>query len=163
MDLKIGQTKIVHASAGALSFNDWKNKFPQERNELGYAAIIAPKYIYKDGKYIQEKNLNVAYPYVLDWKNDGWFRKYEGNAKGYGIKIRDIKLTTQKTQPWAGDGETTGGRLFSVKITFEPIGQFEDTEVRPNETLLAKLYVHHSVELPTVINYIKQHMDTWVD
>lgn len=135
--------KIVQAEAGALSYDTWQTKFAGDRNQLGFAAI-----------YLTRENPNLLDPYILDAKRDGWFRKIEGKAKGYGLMVRSVKLSGRKTKEWAS------GSLTAVIVTFLPLTQ--DTDDGVYEESKGYLYVHNSIDAHKVIDYINTHKSEWV-
>jgi hypothetical protein len=136
--------KIVQSSAGALSYDTWTSKFAGDRNDLGFAAI-----------YLTRDDIHLVAPYILDVKHDGWFRKSEGVAKGYGVMLRGIKLSGRKTKEWAT------GSLLPVMVTFLPLTQDEE-DPKQYETSKGFLYVHNSVDAKEVVDYINANKSKWV-
>ena len=136
--------KIVQAEAGALSYDTWQTKFAGDRNSLGFAAI-----------YLVREDVHLVEPYILDSKRDGWFRKIEGVAKGYGAMLRSVKLSGRKTKEWAS------GSLTAVLVTYLPHTQDED-DPKAYETTKGYLYVHNSIDAHDVIDYINTNKKKWV-
>jgi hypothetical protein len=136
--------KIVQAEAGALSYDTWQTKFAGDRNDLGFAAI-----------YLMREDIHLVAPYILDVKRDGWFRKSEGIAKGYGVMLRNVKLSGRKTKEWGS------GSLTAVLVTYLPHTD-EDDDPKLYETSKGYLYVHNSIDAHEVIDYINTHKNKWI-
>jgi hypothetical protein len=135
---------VIQAAAGALSYDTWLSKYAGDRNEMGFAAI-----------YISRENTSLVAPYILDIKRDGWFRKSEGVAKGYGIMLRSIKLSGSKTKTWGT------GSLLPILLTYLPHTADEE-DLKLYEKSKGFLYVHNSVEAQDVIDYINANKSKWV-
>jgi hypothetical protein len=135
---------VIQAAAGALSYDTWLSKYAGDRNEMGFAAI-----------YISRENTSLVAPYILDIKRDGWFRKSEGVAKGYGIMLRSIKLSGSKTKTWGT------GSLLPILLTYLPHTADEE-DLKLYEKSKGFLYVHNSVETQDVIDYINANKSKWV-
>ena len=135
--------KIVQSSAGALSYDTWTSKFA-DRNDLGFAAI-----------YLTRDDIHLVAPYILDVKHDGWFRKSEGVAKGYGTALRSIKLSGSKTKTWGT------GSLLPILLTYLPHTADEE-DPKLYEKSKGFLYVHNSVEAKEVVDYINANKSKWV-
>ena len=136
--------KVVQAAAGALSYDTWLSKYAGDRNDMGFAAI-----------YISREDIHLVAPYILDFKRDGWFRKSEGVAKGYGAMLRSIRISGSKTKTWGS------GSLLSVILTYLPHTADED-DPKLYESSKGFLYVHNSVEAQDVVDYINANKSKWV-
>ncbi len=111
---------------------------------LGYAAIA-----FRD----KAKPDASAYEYILNGTGDGWFRKVEGNAKGYGLCIIQVKVKSKK-------GQHYGPKYIVYKAMMKYIPsdkeEEEDAEVHP-----IWIFVHNDFELEDVLSYIQQNSNKW--
>lgn len=82
--------------------------------------------------------------------NDGWFRKNYGIAKGYGLCINEIKITSAKPV-YAGDFS-----CYKCKIKFTDC-DFEGTE----KSDLFWLYIHKELDIIKVLHYIDITKENW--
>lgn len=88
--------------------------------------------------------------FVLNSKGDGWFRKDNGIADGYGLCINRIKITSKTVRDI--------GAYLVYKCKIEYTGN--DDEQTP-ETDLFWLYVHKNFEVEEILEYIKENKDKW--
>jgi len=112
---------------------------------LGYAAI-----------YWKEPHPNLQEAYILDGMHDGWFRKdvLYGEGKGYGLMLRDIKITSKEPWEWAD------GHLYLVKFTY--LSNNVDYDDGSRISSLGYLYVNEDVTIEDVLQYIKDNSANWV-
>jgi hypothetical protein len=92
--------------------------------------------------------------FILNGTGDGWFRRIEGNSKGYGLAIRSIKLTSKKDTL---SGENTNYSRYLVKVAYV---DFNDDEKM--ETANGWLWVYNNFTLEEVLKYIDEHKAKWV-
>ncbi|NCQ52030.1 hypothetical protein GW796_09075 [archaeon] len=122
--------------------------YPASRNidnsAIGYAAIA----FRENNDYV--KALNVDFPFILNSKNDTWFRKIEGKAKGYGLAIKDVKITSRKPM--------TMGNFDIYKASIKYIDDKTEEENIDNFWIS----VHNKFSIDDVINYIDKHKNKWV-
>lgn len=112
------------------------------RNCLGGAAIS----VGRDIRYCE---------FILNaLEADGWFRKKEGPATGYGLMIRSIKVTSIKPEA-IGDYWR-----YKVKITSLPSSAYEDDKAL-YESDLSYLYIHNSYWLSDVLGHIESNKEKW--
>jgi len=83
--------------------------------------------------------------YVLNSKGDGWFRKTEGISKGYGLALKNIKVTQK-------EGKIFGDYLqYKVKLTYI------DDNTEKETTDMGYLVINtKNTTLDEVLNYISK-------
>lgn len=122
--------------------------FPASRNKdnsvIGYAAIV-----YREGNDYS-KALNVGNPYILNSKNDTWFRITEGKGKGYGLAINDVKITSRKPAEM--------GNFNIYKAVIKYIDDKSEEETVDNFWIS----VHNKFNIEDVLSYVNKHKDKWV-
>lgn len=109
-------------------------------------------------KFINSR-LSTKGVYNID-PDDGWFRKTENPAKGYGLMLRDVKLSSKK-MPTVENGIS----VYPVNITFLPADVDEDD---PSEykKVQASMFINDnidsSVTADDVIRYVNKNKDNWI-
>lgn len=121
---------------------EFKSKNPAHRYCNGYISI---GFRSKDADYDINKD-----NFVLDGGNDGWFRKIDGIAKGYGLAINELKVTSK--QFWVvGDFYCFKAKIAYTNWNWNP----ED------ETGLVWVFVHKAFEIEEVLEYIEENKEGW--
>ncbi len=90
--------------------------------------------------------------FSLNSFSDGWFRSDTGNAKGYGLAIMSVKVTSKNHIPF--------GKHFAYKATMTHIPSDKEDEA-DKEKASIWLFVHQSFELDDVLQYIRQNSSKW--
>lgn len=90
-----------------------------------------------------------GFPYVLNSKGDGWFRKFEGQGNGYGLALKSIKITSTKPI------EKGSFKLYKASIEFED--HYEDS-IEKGKFWVA---IHKQFTLDEVLGYIEKHKHEW--
>lgn len=89
-----------------------------------------------------------CHPYILNSKHDGWFRKNEGLADGYGLCINNVKITSRKPM-------VIGDFLaYKVAIDFTNNDEIDDNDI-------FWLYVENKFDIKDVMEYIEKTKDNW--
>ena len=90
--------------------------------------------------------------FILNSKFDGWFRKdsYAGVADGYGLMIRNIKITSRKPV-LVGDFI-----CHKAEIIYES-NDFESSLVIDKFWV----FVHKEFDIADVVEYIDSHINEW--
>jgi len=115
-------------------------------NQYGYGAINFRGYGAKFDGQIYEA-------YILNSKGDGWLRQIEGQGKGYGLVIRDIKVRSKK---WKKYGDY---KKYVGQVKYLENGKDEDDGVYDSGNV--HLFVHVAFELEDFLSYIKKNMKKW--
>lgn len=118
------------------------NKSKQDRSCIGYASIaFRTEESYQTSCYKS---------FILNSKNDGWFRKDEGIADGFGLCINEFKITSHKPV-------TMGAfNVYKCKINYTDWAY--DSEIQND---FFWLYVHENFDLEEIINYINENKESW--
>ena len=121
---------------------------PQHRYCNGYIAIG----FRTDKAYYDINKTN----FELDSKLDGWFRKNEGRANGYGLCINYIKITNRKKHYQNGNpnwvGESVGDFLcYKAEIDYTT-NDFEPSD----EIDKFWIFVHKQFDIEDVLEYIQK-------
>jgi hypothetical protein len=119
---------------GILDYNETVGK-----HYLGYASIS-----FRTTNFQSDTHK----AFVLNSKNDGWFRKDNGIADGFGLCINEIKITSKTVQ------DMGSYLVYKCKI------EYTDWEEYP-ETDLFWLYVHKNFELEEIMEYISENKEKW--
>jgi hypothetical protein len=136
---------------------NWKNNL-KERVEIGKTNPNSFRPGIVGAAAISLDRTAASVEYVLNGDGmDGWFRKMEGPAKGYGIAVRDIKLTSKKDKL---DGTSSPYERYDVKVTYLPSSEDTD-DSNKYESSLGWLWVHRDYSLEEVLEYIKKNMKNW--
>lgn len=110
-----------------------------EKRYLGVAAINFRN---------DNPNVDSWNSFILNSMNDGWFRRIEGNSKGYGLQIQSLKITGKIPIEWPCYYVYKGKIKyldFSNEIKFGKVWVFLDKNFNPND----------------LINYIDQNKCKW--
>ena len=86
----------------------------------------------------------------LNSKNDGWFRKTEGHANGYGLPLTSFKITSRSPV------------VLGDYYVYKAIGtyiSFEDDETIERDNFW--LFIHKDYELSDVLTYIEKNNKNW--
>ncbi len=89
------------------------------------------------------------YPYILNSKGDGWFRKDSGLGDGYGLVIRSIRVTSRKPI------EHLDGTFHKAIIDYTDVSGRDQREP-------FWLYVSKHFTLEEVLNYIESNKSKWI-
>jgi len=90
--------------------------------------------------------------YILNGMGDGWFRATEYIAKGYGLAIVSIKVTSTKPTIFHHT------RVYKAKMSYIP-PHFE--EVKDAEDAFIYIHVHNDYTIEDVLNYINSNSKKW--
>jgi hypothetical protein len=110
-----------------------------ERYCVGYASIAFRES--NDPSYALNNN-----PFVLNSKNDGWFRKVDGNSAGFGIAINDFKITSKNP--------IKIGHFYAYKCKISYTNWAWEPE---EEKDFFWLFVHQNFEVEEIVEYINDH------
>jgi hypothetical protein len=88
--------------------------------------------------------------FILNSKCDGWFRKDEGIANGYGLCINTIKITSSNPI-LVGDFLAYKAKIEYTNNDFEP----------KEERDFFWVYVHKQFDIKEVLDYIEEHKHEW--
>ena len=126
-----------------MEFTNYK-KAVSNRSYLGYAAIS-----FRDA----DPNRNSHRAFVLNSKDDGWFRRDDNNsiADGFGLAINEIKVTTRTAPVKMGNFN-----VYKVIIDYTD-WSWEAKEERD----FFWLYVHENFELKEILDYINENKENW--
>jgi hypothetical protein len=88
--------------------------------------------------------------FILNSKNDGWFRKDYGIAKGHGLCINDIKITSRVPI------------LVGDFICYKAVIQYTNNDFEPKEeTDKFWVIVHKRFDIKDVMEYIQENKENW--
>jgi len=135
--------KIVEQVLNEVTLTNYHETYPFL---LGYAAITFRK---KTNPWDPYESFGA---WVLGGRKDTWFAKTEGTGKGYGLMIRELKITSRTPV----DDSTAHALVYKAKMKYIPIGQ-DDEELTD-----VWLYVHRDVTLESVLKFVEQHKHEWV-
>ena len=103
--------------------------------------------------------------YILNAKNDTWFRRTEGIGKGYGLLLRDLKVGNKSVS------KTDTFNIYRARITYWPegySGKFggddwheEDDKPANWEKADGLLWIISTVDKDEVMGYINKNMSKW--
>lgn len=88
--------------------------------------------------------------FVCNSKDDGWFRRNEGNGDGYGLAMVWMEKTGRKLKA-AGDFQ-----MFQVKVTYQ---SWEDEFKFETDTM--RLAVHKDFTFSQVQQYCLENSHNW--
>lgn len=88
--------------------------------------------------------------FEINFLKDGWFRKNYGPAKGYGLCINELRITSSKPV-FCGDFS-----CYKAKIEYTD-NDFDSTE----KSDLFWIYVHKDIDIKSVIEYIGSTKHEW--
>lgn len=111
---------------------------------IGYASIL----FRENNDPNTDLSSRHGFPYVLNSKNDGWFRKTEGIAQGYGLCINSIKITSRKPQ------------LMGKFICYKAQIDYTSHEETPASDKFWVL-VHQQFDIQEVLQYIEDNKKNW--
>lgn len=86
--------------------------------------------------------------YKLNGKCDGWFRKIEGLANGYGLAINSIKITSRTPL------------LVGNFLTYKAVIQYTANDETP-ATDKFWVFVEKSFDIEEVLEYIQENQHKW--
>ena len=96
------------------------------------------------------RDVNCGNPFILNNHDDTWFRRTEGISKGYGLCIKNVKVTANAPK--------TMGDFNCYKVKVDYIGW-------NSENLLSEfmwLTIHEDFSLNSVLEYIDKHKENWI-
>lgn len=86
--------------------------------------------------------------YKLNGKGDGWFRKIEGVANGYGLAINTVKITSRQPQ------------LIGDFIAYKAVIQYTANDETPAEDKFW-IFVQKQFDIEEVLEYIELTQHNW--
>jgi len=138
-----------------MSFKDFLNEKKVKLADTN-PADFRPDYL---GAAAISLTRDMKYPeFILNGANkDGWFRRTEGNSKGYGLMVRDIKVTSKTSDV---DSKSSYNR-YKVKIAYLPSEHYAEDPAN-YETSAGWVWVHKDYTLDEVLAYINKEKSNWV-
>lgn len=140
-------------SIAITDFNQTRNTF---KSAIGFAAIGFRGT--ESADYAINQN-----NFYLNAAGDGWFRKdkYAGIASGYGLMIRNIKITNRKKHYHNGEPSFVGQEIgnfvaYKASIIYET-NDFESEVVEDKFWV----FVHKQFDIKDVVEYIDTHINEW--
>lgn len=122
------------------------------RSMLDYSASVAARYCngfvaigFRENPAEADINRD---NYILNSMGDGWFRRVYGIAKGHGLCLNSIKITSRSPK-LVGDFY-----CHKAKINFT----YPDGDLG---TDFFWLYIHEDYDLEQVLTYIEIHKHEW--
>ena len=88
--------------------------------------------------------------FILNSYDDTWFRRVNGDTKGYGLAIQEIKVTSKNT--------VTMGDYICYKVKINHIDWYDDEYIKMDYMWLM---IHKDWDLEEVMCYIKNNMSKW--
>lgn len=102
--------------------------------------------------------------YILNAEDDTWFRRTEGNGKGYGLNLRKLKVgkVPIRINKWPSYDK------YRVQITYwandymdEPTWADEDDNPENWKTDNGTMLIAKGIDKDEVLSYIRKHIKNW--
>lgn len=131
-------------------------------HDYGHSVIGAAGFSYRDDRVFDMV-------YGLNSHNDGWFRRTEGQAAGYGLAIQDFRISSNKDL-WApenlvrskntdGNGNKLYYKRYKCVATVEYFDGDGESEGTSKETMYITIASCYTPE--DILKYIKANKSKW--